>query len=165
MAIAFLAASCGRSAPPPKATTAVVPNLPIINPARPVTEESLSSLEADFRRAAEEAAAPYVQEAGAEGPALLDARVVRLFSKEKVLWMEMRLGPWWMKLDEERRSEVLTRVGRILYSLDEKAFNQSRDVILTAKDAKGRRLGDATVTPFTTNVRLAPSATPAAPPL
>jgi hypothetical protein len=69
--------------------------------------------------------------------------------------MEVRLGPWWTKLDASRRDEVLARLGRLLYSLDERTFNQKRDVILTAKDTTGRRLGDVTVTPFSIYVRLA----------
>jgi hypothetical protein len=133
----------------------VVPNLPIINPARPVTEEALKALEEDFRQAAREAVVPFAGAGAEAGQDLLDARVVRLFSQEKVLWVEVRLGRWWHSLDAKSQDEVLARLGRLLYSLDEKAFNQKRDVILTAKDTKGRRLGDVTVTPFSTNVRLA----------
>jgi hypothetical protein len=155
MIASALAASCGRPAPPSEATAAVVPNLPIINPARPVTEESLSSLEADFRRVASQAVTTYMKGKDHEGPTQVDAKVVRLFSKEKVLWMEMRLGPWWESLDRPLQEDLMAQLGRLLYSLDEQAFNQSRDVILTAKDQLGRRLGDATVTAFSTNVRLA----------
>ena len=151
-----LAVSCSRRVPPPGAPVSVVPNLPIINPAYPVTDESLSSLEAEFRRSARETVASIVEPAGENGPPTLEARVIRLFSQEKVLWMEVRLGPWWTKLDASRRDEVLARLGRLLYSLDERTFNQKRDVILTAKDTTGRRLGDVTATPFSIYVRLAP---------
>lgn len=159
-----LVVSCGPHVPPPEAPAAVVPNLPIINPARPVTDESLSSLETEFRHEALKIAAPYVEMAGQDEPQVLNVRLIRLFSKEKVLWVEVYLWPWWDKLDEERQDELLSRLGRQLYSIDERAFNQRRDVILTAKDHKGRRLGDATVTPFSINVRLAARPASAAPP-
>lgn len=156
IALMPLAAACGGQSPPPEATSAVVPNLPIINPARPVTEDKLSTLEADFRRSARETVAPYAGSQAEEASTLLDARIVRLFSKEKVLWMEVRLGDWWEVLDESQQRDLLSRLGRLLYSMDDKAFNQKRDVILTAKDVSGRRLADVTATPFSTNVRLSP---------
>ncbi|MFQ6672186.1 MAG: hypothetical protein ACE5KY_02705 [Candidatus Tectimicrobiota bacterium] len=142
----------------------MVPNLPIINPARPVTDESLSSLEAEFRRAALETVVSFVEPAGEDEPPALDVRVIRLFSREKVLWVELRLGAWWDSLEASRRDELLATLGRQLYAIDERAFNQKRDVILTAKDPTGRRLGDATVTPFSANVRLATRPASAAPP-
>ncbi len=156
LATLSLVASCGGKPPPPEAPAAVVPNLPIINPARPVTEKTLSSLEADFRQEASKAVVPYIENREEEDTEPLEARIIRLFSKEKVLWMEVRLGPWWDNLDRSRREEVLTRLSRLLYTLDQKAFNQKRDIILTAKDLSGRRLGDATASPFSTNVRLSP---------
>ncbi len=150
-----LVASCGRHVPPSEIPAAVVPNLPIINPARPVTDESLTSLEAEFRRVAQETVASMIESSGGDETPFLDAHVVRLFSKEKVLWVEVRLGTWWYSLDASRQDELLAELGRQLYSLDEEAFNQKRDVILTAKDTSGRRLGDATVTPLSIDVRLA----------
>lgn len=151
-----LATACGGQGPPPEATSAVVPNLPIINPSRPVTEDKLSTLEADFRRSARETVAPFAGPQAEEPSTLLDAKIVRLFSKEKVLWMEVRMGEWWEVLDEGKQRNLLSRLGRLLYSLDDRAFNQKRDVILTAKDASGNRLADVTATPFSTNVRLSP---------
>lgn len=150
-----LVASCGRHVPPSEVPAAVVPNLPFFNPARPVTDESLTSLEAEFRRVAQETVASMVESTGGDEPPFLDAHVVRLFSKEKVLWVEVRLGTWWDSLDAARQDELLAELGRQLYSLDEEAFNQKRDVILTAKGLAGRRLGDATVTPLSIDVRLA----------
>lgn len=152
-----LVVSCGRHSPPSEATAAVVPNMPIINPSRPVTDERLTSLEKDFRRVATQTVVPYLKkERASEDQNLLDARVVRLFSKEKVLWMEVHMGQWWDELERPLQEELIARLGRLLYTLDEKAFNQSRDVILTAKDIEGNRIGDATITPFSTNVRLLP---------
>ena len=52
LALLVLAVSCSRRVPPPEAPVSVVPNLPIINPAYPVTDESLSELEDKFRRSA-----------------------------------------------------------------------------------------------------------------
>lgn len=157
LALSAFTVSCGRHPPPPEATAAVVPNLPIINPSRPVTEETLSTLETDFHKAASKVVAPYVAEARDIGGVPLEARVIRLFSKEKVLWMEVRMGPWWGGVDEKTKEDLLAEMGRILFALDEKAFNQARDVILTAKDSEGRRAGDVTVSPFSTNVRLTPA--------
>ncbi len=151
-----LAAGCAPHTPAAEAPGAVIPNLPLINPARPVTEETLTTLETDFRRAAEQAVVPYLERAGYTGERRIEARIIRLFSKEKVLWVEMKLGPWWYELDELGRHGLFVQFARLLWYMDERTFNQKRDVILTVKDAEGRRLGDATATLFSTNVRMSP---------